>query len=179
LRNTNKWDWSWLSENPALFGNLHKFGAEESNNPSLEDILDFVYRRFSKGQLEVGHEEIAEHFEIEKKEVRNIMRDEKCQEKYIVEGESRFGGYFMRYKKVPMYAYFSPRFGDKFYSIKNPFIQASAKGRSYDNKKKRKERLRKIMFGAEGIRSKGMLAAGIVVAFALLSEIKKSGGDES
>ena len=123
----------------------------EEYTPSLEDILDFVYQQFSQGQLELSHEEIAEHFGIEKKGVREIMKGEKCREKYIVEGESPWGDYFMRYKNMPMYAYFSPRFGDKFYSIKNPFIQASAKGRSYDDKKKRKERLRKIMFGAEDL----------------------------
>jgi hypothetical protein len=122
--------------------------AAEEETPSLEAILDFVHQRFAQGDLEVKHEEIAEHFGIETK-VRNIMTEENCSKKYMVGEREWDGNYFMRYKGMPMFAYFSPRYGDKFYSIKNPFIQARAKGRYYENKDERKKKLRKIMFGAD------------------------------
>lgn len=135
-------------------------GAEEET-PSLEAILDFVYQRFAQGDLEVKHEEIAEHFGMETKEVIGVMREENCSNKYMVGKREWDGNYFMRYKEIPMFAYFSPRYGDKFYSIKNPFVQARAKGRSYDNKDERKKKLRKIMFGAdEGLEGKKCYMCG-------------------
>lgn len=141
----------WWKNNRMEMAKRRKqeMGAEETK-PSLEAILDFVYERFANGDLEVKHEEIAEHFGIETKEVYGVMREENCREKYIVEGEDAWGDYFMRYKGIPMYAYFSPSYGYKFYSIKNPFVQARAKGRSrYDDKNTQKARLRKIIFGAD------------------------------
>jgi hypothetical protein len=146
----------FVSTEPDWFRNVYvdmakkRQGLEaEEETPSLEAILDFVYQRFAQGDLEVKHEEIAEHFGMETKEVIGVMREENCRQKYAVDGEPAFGDFFMRYKGMPMFAYFSPRYGDKFYSIKNPFVQARAKGRSYESKDKRKKRLRKIMFGAD------------------------------
>jgi hypothetical protein len=147
----------FVSTEPDWFRNVYVdmakkrqgLGAEEET-PSLEAILDFVYQRFAQGDLEVKHEEIAEHFGMETKEVIGVMREENCRQKYAVDGEPAFGDFFMRYKEIPMFAYFSPRYGYKFYLIKNPFVQARAKGRSYESKDKRKKRLRKIIFGADG-----------------------------
>lgn len=146
----------FVSTEPDWFRNVYVdmakkrqgLGAEEET-PSLEAILDFVYQRFAQGDLEVKHEEIAEHFGMETKEVIGVMREENCSNTYMVGKREWDGNYFMRYKEMPMFAYFSPRYGDKFYSIKNPFVQARAKGRSYDNKDERKRKLRKIMFGAD------------------------------
>ena len=94
--------------------------------------------------------EIAQYFRLDKQEVNLILNeDNKLRKKYAVDGEPAFGDYFLRYKEMPMQSAYSN--GSVFYSIKNPFIQARAKGRSFDNKKMRKDRLRKIMFGAEDL----------------------------
>ena len=124
--------------------------ATEEYTPSLEDILDFVHQQFSQGVLQLRYEEIAQYFRIDKQEVNLILNeDNKLRKKYAVDGEPAFGDYFLRYKEMPMQSAYSN--GSVFYSIKNPFIQARAKGRSFDNKKMRKDRLRKIMFGAEDL----------------------------
>ena len=122
----------------------------EEYTPSIEDILDFVHQQFSQGVLQLRYEEIAQYFGIERDEVNLILnQDNKLRKKYSVDGEPYFGDYFLRYKEMPIQSAFSK--GSVFYSIKNPFVQARAKGRSYDNKKMRKDRLRKIMFGAEDL----------------------------
>ena len=144
----------FVSTEPDWFRNVYVdmakkrqgLGAEEET-PSLEAILDFVHQQFSQGVLQLRDKEIAEHFGIEPKEVGYIKNREKCREKYSVEGEPAFGDFFMRYKGMPMQAAFSN--GAVFYSIKNPFVQARAKGKSYERKDKRKKRLRKIIFGAD------------------------------
>jgi hypothetical protein len=156
----------FVSTEPDWFRNVYVdmakkrqgLGAEEET-PSLEAILDFVYQRFAQGVLQLREEEIAEHFGIEPKEVGYIKNREKCREKYSVEGEPAFGDFFMRYKGMPMQAAYSN--GTVFYSIKNPFVQARAKGPSYEPKRLRKKKLRKIMFGAdEGLEGKKCYMCG-------------------
>ena len=169
----DKLKWSRLSQNPALFGNLHiQKKAEESNNPSAEEILDFVIKQFSKGELTVNSKMIGEHFNIEPIEVQYITNRENVRDKYKVEGESAFGDFFLRYKEIPFQSAYNN--GLYYASMKNPWVKARAIGRKYEPKQKRKARLKRILYGAEGIGSKGMLAAGIVVAFTLIPEIKKA-----
>ena len=168
----DKLDWDELAVNPALFGNLHiQKKAEESNNPSAEEILDFVIKQFSKGELTVNSKMIGEHFNIEPKEVQYITNRENVRDKYKVEGESAFGDFFLRYKEIPFQSAYNK--GLYYASMKNPWVKARAI-RKYEPKRKRKARIKRILYGAEGIGSKGMLAAGIVVAFTLIPEIKKA-----
>jgi hypothetical protein len=168
----DKWHWVLLSQNPSLFGNLHVKKAEESNNPSAEEILDFVIKQFSKGELTVDSKMIGEHFNIEPKEVQYITNSENVRDKYKVEGESAFGDFFLRYKEIPFQSAYNN--GLYYASMKNPWVKARAIGKKYEPKRKRKARLKRILYGAEGIGSKGMLAAGIIVAFTLIPEIKKA-----
>ena len=168
----DKLKWVPLSANPSLFGNLHIKKAEESNNPSAEEILDFVIKQFSKGELTVNSKMIEEHFNIERKEVQYIINSENVRDKYKVEGESAFGDFFLRYKEIPFQSAYNN--GLYYASMKNPWVKARAIGPKYEPKRKRKARLKRILYGAEGIGSKGMLAAGIVVAFTLIPEIKKA-----
>lgn len=149
-----------------------KKNAEESNNPSAEEILDFVIKQFSKGELTVNSKMIGEHFNIEPIEVQHITNSENVRDKYKVEGESAFGDFFLRYKEIPFQSAYNN--GLYYASMKNPWVKARAIGRKYEPKQKRKARLKRILYGAEGIGSKGMLAAGIVVAFTIIPEIKKA-----
>lgn len=125
-----------------------ELGAEEET-PSLEAILDFVYQQFAQGVLQLNFKEIAQYFRIDRQEVNIILNeDDKLRKKYAVDGEPAFGDYFLRYKGMPMRKA-SLNGEGVFFSIRNPFVQARAKGMRWDNKKMRKERLRKIMFGAD------------------------------